>query len=127
MKVPKKSLVVIHKVIVAPQGHFEPQNYNELLTFTEKSDKDKCKQIGYIISMVLLILVSVTIKILCFIMLCKFFFQQEENFLGFKVKMFSFTKNGFFLNITKTNWAKQYKSIDSVNNVSMEYNYFDSN
>ena len=52
-----------------------------------------------IFSIVLMTLVFVAIKISCFIMICKFVFQEEENMFGFRWKIFSFQK---------TYWSFQY-------------------
>ena len=83
---PKKRLVVV---------------YNGR-TSDKKTSQEKCYMICQIFFLVILTLIFVAVKISCFIMICKFVFQEEENLFGFKVEMFSFTKTFWsFRNITE--------------------------
>ena len=62
-------------------------------------EQNKFKRWCHTFLLVLMTLVFVAIKISCFIMICKFVFQEEENMFGFSWKIFSFQK---------TYWSFQY-------------------
>ena len=70
-----------------------------------KSEGDKIKQNITIFLLLLMTLAFVAIKISCFVMMCKFVFQEENNLFGFPVKMFSFLK---------TNWSIQYPDLENT-------------
>ena len=77
--------------------------------------QDKFKRWCQIFVLVLMTLVFVAIKISCFIMICKFVFQEEENMFGFSWKIFSFQK---------TYWSSQY-SLPNVTSFRTTLGYND--
>ena len=83
----------------------------------KKQEQDKFKRWCQLFVLVLMTLVLVAIKISCFIMICKFVFQEEENMFGFSWKTFSFQK---------TYWSSQY-SLPNATNFRTTLGYNDIN
>ena len=102
MRVPKKSIVVLAK---------DSANVINITTKcesgpTQKTDEEKCKLHLKILFYIIMTLSFVAIKLSCWIMIYKFVFQIEENFFGFQVSMFTFTK---------TFWSIQNRNGNSTN------------
>ena len=88
MRVPKKSIVVLstnsaNVIKITTQCDLDPP---------QKTDEEKCKLYLKILFYIIMTLSFVAIKVSCWIMIYKFVFQIEENFFGFHVSMFTFTK-----------------------------------
>ena len=105
MRVPKKSIVVLNsnsaKLITAT---VECEKYIEI--GKQKTDEEKCKLYSKIVFYIIMTLSFVAMKVSCWIMIYKFVFQIEENFFGFPVSMFTFTK---------TFWSVQNRYVNYTN------------
>ena len=102
MRVPKKSIVVLstnsaNVIKITTQCDLDPP---------QKTDEEKCKLYLKILFYIIMTLSFVAIKVSCWIMIYKFVFQIEENFFGFQVSMFTFTK---------TFWSIQNRNGNSTN------------
>ena len=102
MRVPKKSIVVLstnsaNVIKITTQCDLDPP---------QKTDEEKCKLYSKILFYIIMTLSFVAIKVSCWIMIYKFVFQIEENFFGFHVSMFTFTK---------TFWSIQNRNGNSTN------------
>ena len=98
IRTPKKNLVVIYR------------DKGGLIRDKEEEQLENCCKIFLAI---LMTLVFCAIKISCFIMICKFVFQEEENMFGFSWNIFSFQK---------TYWSFQYPLLNDTSVTTTEYN-----
>ena len=109
MRVPKKSIVVLstnsaNVIKITTQCDLDPP---------QKTDEEKCKLYSKILFYIIMTLSFVAIKVSCWIMIYKFVFQIEENFFGFQVSMFTFTK---------TFWSIQNRYGNSTNETNSNMN-----